>query len=63
MLKVENQPKIKRKMVEIFAETDMTNKPIISNMFEGFEFYIVNSKDPTKSELEHMIFQHGGKRV
>lgn len=50
-------------MVEIFAETDMTNKPIISNMFEGFEFYIVNSKDPTKSELEHMIYQHGGKRV
>ena len=42
----------------------MKGKIVISQMFAGMEFYIVNCRDdPSKTDLELMIYQHGGTLV
>jgi hypothetical protein len=52
------------KIVEIYAAPDLKNKIVVSQMFAGMEFYIVNCREnPTKVELELMIYQHGGSLV
>ena len=56
-----NTNKVKQKIVQIYAAPDLKGKIIISQMFSGMEFYIVNCRDdPTKTDLELMIHQHGG---
>lgn len=46
-----------------FRDTDTSEVQVVSNLFEGFEFYIVNSEPVAKAELERMIVSHSGNKV
>lgn len=55
-----------KKVVEFYRETDTTDVKKETSIFEGLEFYIVNTDDlkgASKPFLERLIVRHGGKKV
>ena len=58
---------LKSKVVEHFQEVKLTAFKVENAMFDGMEFYVVNSDDKetraTKRYLEEQIVKHGGTRV
>ena len=61
--------KIKSKLVDYFREADIDEAELhgvaSSKMFEGMEFYIVNTDEKVASKhfLETVIVTNGGRRV
>jgi DNA ligase-4 len=55
-----------KKVVEFYRETDTVDIKQETAIFEGLEFYIVNTDDlkgQSKPQLERLIVQHGGRKV
>lgn len=51
------------KVMSQYQDTEVSRLPIISNLFEGFEFYVLNCSEVTKSFMEEQIHQYGGEKV
>lgn len=46
-----------------FQDTDTSGVKTVSNLFEGKEFYVINSDTIPKPELETLIVSHSGRKV
>lgn len=57
--------KTRQNVVEFYRETDTSDVKKASDMFQGLEFYIVNTDESIASKpmLERLIVMHGGRKV
>eukprot|EP00817_Percolomonadidae_sp_ATCC50343_P004214 CAMPEP_0117418382 /NCGR_PEP_ID=MMETSP0758-20121206/177_1 /TAXON_ID=63605 /ORGANISM="Percolomonas cosmopolitus, Strain AE-1 (ATCC 50343)" /LENGTH=207 /DNA_ID=CAMNT_0005198857 /DNA_START=447 /DNA_END=1068 /DNA_ORIENTATION=- len=54
-------------VIDHFQDTDTSFIPIVNHLFKGLEMVVLNANQPphkvTKSYIESLIYQHGGKKV